>query len=118
LVYYVRVKQHQVTSYNRININTAHLIPAAALWQGPKFITVLFNSALKGSFLLFIVWSVSVVMSATPVFNIRARERQNQYQLCMAQFKLQGSYTTKDFTDTSTRCWAHATVRSFQKETR
>lgn len=107
-----------MASYNRINLNSAHLIPSVALWQGPKLITALINASLKGSFLILVVWAVSIVMSATPVFNSKARERQNQYELCIETFKLRGSYTPKEFADTSTECWAQASVSYLQNETR
>ena len=107
-----------MTSYNRITVNTAHLIPAAAVWQGPKFITALTSAALKGSVILFAVWAIGIVMAQTPVFNAHARERQNQYELCLGKFKLQGSYTSKEFTEASGQCWAQAQLQYLQNKTR
>ena len=107
-----------MTSYTRVNVNTAHLIPAAAVWQGHKFITALMSAAMRGSFLVLVLWGVGIVMAQTPVFNSRIRERQDQYERCLAQFKLQGSYTLKEFTETSSTCWAQANLQYLQNKTR
>lgn len=109
--------RHGMTSYSRININTAHLIPTAAVWQGPKFITAFTNAVLKGSFLFLVVSTVGIVMSKTPVFNAQLNERQDHYELCLAKFRAQGTHSAKEFTDASSHCWAQANVRYYQTKT-
>lgn len=112
-----QIALHHMNSETRINANTAHLIPTAAVWQSPQIIKALVDAGAKGllvSLALFIAFSLG---SQTPLFNPELRKAREQYELCMAKFKLQGSYTYDAYLITHNRCSAIAQINSIQNKT-
>ena len=107
-----------MTSETRINVDTKHLIPTAAVWQGPQLIEALTNAALKGFFLVFFIWMFSIVAAQTPFFNKQIQQRVDQFELCMARFKLKGTYTSAEFSNAHNECDAQATINYLQTKTR
>ena len=107
-----------MTSETRVNIDSKHLIPTAAVWQGPQLIEALTSAAFKGFFLFFFIWMFSVVAGRTPFFNKQVQQRVDEFELCMAKFELRGTYTSAEFTKAHNQCDAQATINYLRSKTR
>lgn len=105
-------------SETRINIDTKHLIPTAAVWKSPQLISALTDAAFKGFFLFVFIWLFLVFASETPFFNKRVQQRIDQFELCMAQFELRGAYTSKEFNRAHDVCKAQATLTYLRNKSR
>lgn len=102
----------------RVNANTVHLIPTAAVWKSPEIINSLVGAACKGFLITFSLWAVWFLGNQTPLFNAELRKQQEYYESCLARFELSGDHTYDEYVEANTRCSAMAQMHKFQSRTK
>lgn len=108
-----------MTSHAKININTSHLIPAAAVWKSPEIIKSLVYSLFQLSFLLAVLAITGYTLKEGPIFNKMQRIIQNKYNFCVSQFILDNpDYTNSAMFYANKRCYAAAMNSTVRPETR
>ena len=71
-------------SYTRINLNSVHLVPAAAVWQAHKIIRSLCLTGVVGFGIVAMTASFALLVRQSPIFSERTRVYQDRYDICMA----------------------------------
>lgn len=108
-----------MTSYTRVNINTAHLIPTAAVWRSPEIIKTLVNSLFKLSFLFLLFALTGYTLSQTTMFNETRRLAYAKYRMCLSNFVLTNAeYTNSEMFYANERCYAQAEQFRVRRESR
>jgi len=108
-----------MTSYTRINVNTSHLIPAAAVWKSPEIIKSLVYSLFQLSFLLAVLAITGHTLKEGPIFNKTQRIIQAKYESCISKFILDNPrYTNNAMFYASKQCYAAAMNSTARPETR
>jgi hypothetical protein len=79
----MQTKSREAGSDTRVNVNTAHLVPAAAAWQAHKIIGSLCLAAVTTCAVSVFGGLAVIVISNSPAFNEKTRIYQKQHALCM-----------------------------------
>ena len=79
----MRTTPKETGSYTRINVNSAHLVPAAAAWQAHKIIGSLCLAAVTTCVVAVFGGLVTIVVSNSPAFNEKTRISQKMVAKCM-----------------------------------
>ena len=79
----MRTTPKETGSYTRINVNSAHLVPAAAAWQAHKIIGSLCLAAVTTCVVVVFGGLVTIVVSNSPAFNEKTRISQKMMATCM-----------------------------------
>ena len=103
------------TTETKVNVNSVHLIPFAAVWQSPKIIRALLDASF-GIFWAFIfLTTVLFLLGQTPWFNKAIREFEEDYETCQAKYTLQTNKSAKYDQQVLDRCYSEAKLRQLQK---
>jgi hypothetical protein len=97
-----------MTSKTNINVNTVHLVPFAAVWQAPKIIRAAVSAAVMAYLFVFFTGSLITFLGNTTIFNKQLRTMMENYELCLADFNLQGPHSNKDMEVGYAKCYAQA----------
>ena len=79
----MRTTPKETGSYTRINVNSAHLVPAAAAWQAHKIIGALCLAAATTCAVAVFGGLATIVISNSPAFNEKTRISQKMVDKCM-----------------------------------
>jgi hypothetical protein len=107
-----------MTTETKVNVNTVHLVPAAAVWQAPKIIFALLKVATTSFWTLFFLLSLGFVLSHTTFFNSQKRAMMDDYDLCISTFKLNPDFTSRQEALAVRKCYAEAKRRSLLSQSR
>lgn len=102
-----------MTNQTKINVNTLHLIPAAAVWQSPKIIRALSKASSNLFLMAIFLFGGLFVASQTTFFNGKLRSMMDDYDLCVSKFKaFKPDYTSREEGLAIRECYAQAKIRS------
>ena len=108
-----------MANQTKINVNTLHLIPAAAVWQSPKIIAALSRASSNLFLMAIFLFGGLFVASQTTFFNGKLRSMMDDYDLCISKFKaLKPDYTSREEQFAIRECYAAAKVRSLSANKR
>lgn len=105
-----------MTTETKINVNTVHLVPAAAAWQAPKIIYALLKVATTSFWTLFFVLSLGFLLSQTTFFNREKRELMEDYDRCISAFRLDANVSSYEDAIAIRECYAAAKQRSLLRK--
>lgn len=80
----------QTGSYTRINLNSAHLIPTAAVWKAPKIILAFSIATVVGFGMTILGGATVALVKNSPAFNEKSRAFYENYDICMATTTAKG----------------------------
>jgi len=106
------------TNDTKVNVNSVHLVPFAAVWQSPKIIRAMSDVSF-GIFWCFI-FSVTALflLGQTPWFNKAVRELEEDYETCKAEYTLRTNKSAQFDQQVLDRCYSAAKLRQLQKQKR
>lgn len=112
--------QNQVRYNNdtKVNVNSVHLVPFAAVWQSPKIIRALSDVSF-GLFWCFI-FSVGTLflLGQTPWFNKAVREFEEDVERCKASYTLRTNKPAQENQLVIDQCHAQAKLRQLDQSKR
>jgi hypothetical protein len=94
-----------MASRPRININSAHIIPAVALWQSWRIIQVACTAGLLGLGTILALNGLNFALDNSALRNERTRTRNIFFESCLSEWVLQN----KPYLDGRRICNAAAT---------
>jgi hypothetical protein len=97
-----------MTSNTKVNVNTVHLVPFAAVWQAHKIIGAAVSAAVTGYLFVALTGSIVAFLGNTTLFNKELRSMMENYELCLADFNLQGPHTNVEMEVGYSKCYAQA----------
>ncbi len=107
-----------MTTDAKVNVNTVHLVPVAAVWQAPKIILALLKVGITSFWTLFFLISLGFVLSHTTFFNGAKRAMMEDYEMCISTFKLNPDFTSRQEALAIRKCYAEAKRRSLLAQSR
>jgi len=102
----------------KVNVNSVHLVPFAAVWQSPKIIRALSDVSF-GLFWCFI-FSITtlLLLGQTPWFNKAVRDFEEDVETCKAEYTLRTNKSAQENQLVIDRCHAQAKLRQLAKQNR
>ena len=106
-----------MASETKININSVHLVPAAAVWQAPKIILALLKVSTTHFVMVCCLFGIYFGLSNTVFFNKGLRLMMEDYELCVSRAKIANpEYTSVQEGVMIRECYAAAKARSLSKK--
>ena len=103
----------------KINVNTVHLVPAAAAWQAPKIILALLKVATTSFWTLFFLGALGFLFSQTTFFDRGKRLMMEDYESCISAFRVSNPAAhSRENASAIRECYAAAKQRYLSQKSR
>lgn len=111
MLQFTRFPRFQVTSNTRINIDSAHIVPAVGLWQLWKIIISGCVAGVTGFGVVFVLVGTFIVLSQTSFFNKKIQTQNAHYDNCISLRNL--TYSSAEENQQNIKhCYARAKLLS------